>query len=332
VKAQRCVMPRAGEVDIETVDLPAPAAGEIRVRTRYTLISPGTELAMFNGTHIGLPNPHNLFAKYPFRPGYAAIGTVEASENADFAIGDTVYYQGQHQAAQVLDPARQLVLPLPAGIEPTHAPFARLAQIANTALFVSDGAPKGSVAVIGLGLVGNFAAQLYQRAGATVYAFDTLAARCDWARQSGLAHTTQVTGDLAETVAAVAGGKVDLAIEATGVGALAVPCLQMVADRGTVVLLGSPRDKVSIDTYDLIHRPGARLVGAHERLVPIMAAEGLDQRAVSRDMLQAIASGAIKVQPLLSKVIAPAELAASYRELESRKDQVLGVLLDWHRL
>ncbi|ODT82230.1 MAG: hypothetical protein ABS76_08205 [Pelagibacterium sp. SCN 64-44] len=331
MKTLRCVIPAAGQVALETIDLPDLAAGQVRLRTLYTLISPGTELALFNGTHIGLPNPDNLFAKYPFAAGYAAIGTVEASENDSFAIGDVLYFQGKHQAVQVVDPATQILERVPEGVDLTHAPFARLAQIANTGLAVLDGQTGGTVVVIGLGLVGNLAAQLFQRQGARVHAFDTLAPRCDWARQCGLESASQVTGNLVETVEAVVGGKANTSIEATGIGALANDCLQMVGDRGTVVLLGSPRDKVSIDTYHLIHRPGARLVGAHERMVPLFAKTGLDQRQVSRDMLAALADGSLKAGPLLSKIVAPADLAASYRDLETRKHDVLGVLLDWSR-
>ena len=330
MKTLRCIVPGPGRADLETIDLPETGPGQLRVRTDFSLISPGTELAMFNGTHIGLPNPQNLFAKYPFPPGYAAIGTVEESGTDAFCAGMRVYFHGLHQAVQVLDPARQVVLELPAGIEPTHAPLARMAQIAHTALTIT-GAPAGggAVAVIGLGLVGHFAARLYQRAGARVYGFDTLAARCRWAERAGLDNAVHVTGELVETVLGAARGKVAIGVEATGIGALAVSCLKMVEDRGTVALLGSPRNKVEIDTYELIHRSGARLVGAHERLVPLIAAEGLDQRAVSRDMLAAIASGEMGVGSLPLDIVRPDTLAESYRTLDERKDEVLAVLLDW---
>ena len=46
------------------------------------MISPGTELAFYTGTHIGFKDPSVKWAEYPFYPGYASVGNfVEIGNN-----------------------------------------------------------------------------------------------------------------------------------------------------------------------------------------------------------------------------------------------------------
>jgi 2-desacetyl-2-hydroxyethyl bacteriochlorophyllide A dehydrogenase len=322
------------DVTFQEIDLPTLSADQVRVRTHYSLISPGTEVAMFNGSHIGFADPENRYAKFPFLPGYSAIGEVieMGNEVSHLKAGDHIYYYGKHERIGTAETRTSVVLIPPAGIDPKHVPFVRLAQVSYTALAASEGVPAGLVAVVGLGMIGNFAAQLYQRAGATVFAFDTLQARCDWAKACGIANVVKVDGDLVEAILGATGGsKAALVVEATGVGALAAKCLEAVGFRGKVVLLGSPREPVTINSYKLLHRPCASLIGAHVNLVPVVSDSALDQRAVTRELLEAIAVGELIVAPLLSSVVRPMDLANSYNALENRKDEVIGILLDWRQ-
>jgi threonine dehydrogenase-like Zn-dependent dehydrogenase len=287
---------------------------------------------MFAGTHIGFSDPENAYAKYPFLPGYTAVGeAIEVGPAvAGIARGDLLYAYGKHERIGTASTTKSVVLKPPASLDPAHIPFVRLAQVSYTALVASEGAPAGIVAVIGLGMIGNFAAQIYQRAGARVIGFDTLEARCAWARACGIREVSRVEGDLVEAVLAATGGeRAALTVEATGNGALVESCLRTVGFRGTVVLLGSPRQKATIDVYKFIHRPAARLVGAHVNLVPTVSETGLDQRAVTRELLDAMAAGEIIVAPLLSRIVDPLELEATYVALEERREEVVGVLLDW---
>ena len=321
-------------VALQEIESPALSADQVRVRTHYSLISPGTEVAMFNGSHIGFADPENHYAKFPFLPGYAAIGEVieTGKQVSHLKPGDQIYYYGKHERIGIAETRTSVILMPPAGIDPKHVPFVRLAQISYTALAASDGAPAGLVAVVGLGMIGNFAAQLYQRAGATVFAFDTMQARCNWARACGIANVVKVDGNLTAAIRdATSGSKVALAVEATGVGALAEQCLGAVDFRGKVVLLGSPREPVTINSYKLLHRPCASLIGAHVNLLPVVSDTALDQRAVTRELLGAMAAGELIVGPLLSSEVRPTELADSYDALESRKDKVIGILLDWRQ-
>jgi 2-desacetyl-2-hydroxyethyl bacteriochlorophyllide A dehydrogenase len=329
---RRCVVTARGQAVV--MDEPRPPLGrdDVRIQTAYTLISPGTELALFNGTHIGFSDPSHPFAKYPFRPGYAAVGraTEVGADVTRFAPGDQLYCAGGHGSENTVPESEFTLTALPQGLDPRLALFARLAQIAYTALHVAGDVADQTVAVVGLGLVGNLAAQLFQRAGARVFAFDTMAARCDWAKRCGIEHAFAVDGNLAAHAAGAMGElRPTIVVEATGNAALVPVCLGLVAEQGTVLLLGSPRTTVELDVYRLIHHSGARLAGAHERVIPDVAQDGLDKREVTRRMLAAIAKGELIVEPLISRIVGPDQLGASYRALDQEKDKVIGVLLDW---
>ncbi|MFM2092333.1 MAG: hypothetical protein RLZZ127_2822 [Planctomycetota bacterium] len=319
-------IPAAGRLAWEPCPPPVPAPGQVAVRTLATLLSPGTELAFWCGTHAGLNDPAMPWAKYPFRPGYAAVGEVVAVGDGVTVHrpGDRVLYRGNHAAWACAAP--DWFLPVPAGLDPAHALFARLAQIAATAVVRARRIPRRCV-VLGAGPVGILAAQQLRNHGAAqVVIRDLSPARLALARACGIAavpagaaHDEEVRGCL--------GGEPALVVEATGVPALAVDALRAVAAGGEVVLLGSPRGPVEIATYQLVHVKNVSLTGAHECAV----AEGAPRQAAIREALEDIAAGRIRVAPLVSHRLHPDRLAEAYDGCATAKDAWFGVVLDWTR-
>src|SRR5437660_12023407 len=91
-------------VEVREVELPPPAANQILVATEASAVSPGTELAVYTGTHQWLKDPNLPDWKFPFRPGYSAAGTVAAVGSAveGWKPGDRVSYPGNHASAELL--------------------------------------------------------------------------------------------------------------------------------------------------------------------------------------------------------------------------------------
>jgi NADPH:quinone reductase-like Zn-dependent oxidoreductase len=83
---KKLVFPGPYQIEFQQQSLPVISTNQVLVATDYSLISPGTELALYTGTHTGLSNPNNSWAKYPFSPGYAIVGRVIAvgSEITEF--------------------------------------------------------------------------------------------------------------------------------------------------------------------------------------------------------------------------------------------------------
>ena len=319
--------------NIEYLPHPFPSeipAGHVLVCTIHTLVSPGTELSLYQGTHPGLPVPGNTWAKYPFKPGYAAVGEVLQSRDAtgDFKPGDRVFYWGHHASWQLVNSAEEVLVPIPAGLDLKHAVFARFAQISATAVVRLPVNP-ASVLVIGGGIIGLMAAMLFRAKGADVVVQDINPHRLTIAEACGL--RTHLAGDNSEAVRAKFGDNdPECVIEATGVRGMVRDALRAVAWRGCVVLLGSPGGLQEMDLYGEIFVKGALLLGAHEGTIPCVAPEGtISRRSLAIDALAAISNGTMNVAPLITGEFLAAELNEAYAALSADKDHNLGTLISW---
>jgi threonine dehydrogenase-like Zn-dependent dehydrogenase len=333
-----CVrFPAAYQVEMEEAPVAAqPGPKQLLVKTLYSLISPGTELAMYTQTHIGFSDPTNTYAKYPFYPGYTAVGRIEAagSEVQGFASGDTLFYSGRHQTYSLVTPDQDIIMVIPQGVPHTRVPFIRMAEISFTSLLMSDLRPGDTVAVLGLGLVGNLAAQLFQIHGARVIGVDLVPFRRELARQAGIEQTVAAEQqDAVSAVRELAGGDGPrIVVEATGSPLLVPSALAMAREKGEVILLGSTRGTVELDVYNLIHRRGVTLKGAHGRLVPRRSQDGsIDQVAVDKRMLQWLQEGRLKVDHLVTERVRPlqGEVERAYQALLNAKDSTMAILIDW---
>ena len=320
------------KVELQAQSRPAVAGGEIRVRTERTLISPGTELALYEGTHSALHDPEIPFAKYPHRPGYAAVGRVEACGPAVAAVkpGDRLFFLGRHETWSLWRPAEAVWLPAPDDLPPERILFARLVQIAATASCCFRGRPE-RVVVLGAGLIGILAAQVLQAQGVRdVVVQDLNAARLALAARCGVHRCTLGSGTSLAPALANLGAEPDVIVEATGVPALVPPALAAVRRRGDVVLLGSPRGGIEIDLYKHVHRKGVALIGAHEAMLPDRAPVGQPSRqALLEQALQWLRGGQIGVDGLLTDVVRPEDLPATYERISADKSNVLGVVINW---
>ena len=188
MEVQQLVFTSKNRCVTKTLALPdGPGPGEVLIRNRYSLISAGTELAMFTRTHRGFDEPDFSYAKYPFYPGYAAVGEVLAVGDgvSDLAPGLRVFHRGRH-ATYALHSC-DVVLPVPEGVPDSHVPFLSMLQIALSSIRQAPVYFGENVLVIGMGLVGNLCAQLCGLAGAgQVAAADLAAPRLAQAQACGV--------------------------------------------------------------------------------------------------------------------------------------------------
>ncbi len=148
--------------EIRAAELPAPGAGDIRIRTLYSGISRGTESLVFGG---GVPPSQYQAMRAPFQEGdfpwpvkygYASVGLVEQGPAA--LQGREVFCLYPHQTRYLVPAAA--VLPLPEGLPAGRAVLGANMETALNALW--DGAPRPGdrIAVIGAGVVGCLLARL----------------------------------------------------------------------------------------------------------------------------------------------------------------------------
>ncbi len=334
MKARQLVF--SGKMVVETVDVEVrdtPGPGEILVENLYGLISPGTELAMFTQTHVGFPRHDFGYAKYPFYPGYASVGRVLLAGRDVNAVheGDLVYVKGKHVSHALVGSGGPLMR-LPENLAPERAPFAVIANIALTAVRLSNIRLGHTVAVFGQGLVGNMAAQLMNLSGARrVIGIDQVQERLAISKACGIdACVNPAAEDLADRVHAMTNGEgCQVVVEATGNPDAAPEAIRVAAQMGQVILLGSPRGSAEIDLYFDLHRTGVSVIGAHGSRQADASQFG--DPVPDELMLDYIARERLKVAPLLTHVLPASRADEAYRGLLEEKDAWLGVLLDLTR-
>jgi 2-desacetyl-2-hydroxyethyl bacteriochlorophyllide A dehydrogenase len=313
-------------VEERTVDEGDLRDHEVIAATEASLISAGTELANLSGkaelTDDG--------TRYPVYPGYAAAGRVlAAGAEAGVRPGAAVYMTVPHASAVRFDARRTLCLPLPAGLDPARATFARLASVSMTTLRLAEARAGDRVAVVGLGLVGNLAAQVFHSAGMTVVGYDIEPFRRGLLARCGLPARDTATLDAGER------DSFHLVVEASGRAEGLVTALDLAAVGGEVFLVGAPWSRATAVPATALMRPiflkYLRLRSGWEWALPHYD-EPFRPGSLARNAayaLDAIARGALVIDPLLTHRVSPGQAQQAYDDLAAHKDTHLGVILDW---
>jgi threonine dehydrogenase-like Zn-dependent dehydrogenase len=332
--------------------------GEALVRTQHSTISSGTEGASFTDLVSEMPNLQSLRLDYPRRTGYGNLGEVVAlgPEVSNVAVGDRILTFAQHAEYTIANVARRtpalrarhsprggapFALPVPKEMPGQRAVATRMAGVSITALRSSSVQPGDRVVVIGLGLVGNFAAQLFQLAGARVLGLDISPRRLDVARACGIRELFDSSGG--DPVAAVRewsgdGQGAEVVVEAIGRSELVMQAVEMTRRFGETILLGSPRARVTADVTPMltrIHVLAIRMIGALEWTYPVPATTERARFTIEanyRQLLEWIRAGRLVVDPLISHVVSPRDCQAAYDGLTRRRDEYTAVVFDWSKL
>ena len=333
MKAKQIIMPAKRSVTLEDFELDESLnSNQILLKTHYSLISPGTEGAGFTGLQSG--------TQYPHGSGYTAIGEVLKVGNqvTKCAVGDLAFCYSSH-ASVVKTSSVMLAFKPPLEIDAKLIPFVRMATVAMTSLRVSSAEFGDTVVIIGLGLVGNSASQLFNLAGMNVISVERVPERLEIARKCGIQHLINPDAeDVHERVNALTSGrKAEVTVEAIGNPRLVELAFQLTGRTGEVILLGSPRgeyvtDVTAILNYTHLIGLGAiSLKSAHEWVYPTMHS-GESKHSLERNsqiVYALIKEGKFKVEELLTHVISPEDAQSAYDGLTDHKDKYLGVIMDW---
>jgi 2-desacetyl-2-hydroxyethyl bacteriochlorophyllide A dehydrogenase len=328
-------------VAIREAELPDPAQKQILVRTEASVVSAGTELAVYTGTHQWLKDPTLPDWKFPFKPGYSAAGVVVAvgSKVERWKPGDRVSYPGNHASAELLTLGhwRGTLWPLPAGLDADKAAWACVARYGMGAPIRAGITLGRSAAVLGLGVIGQFALRCLIAAGAhPVVGIDAVAMRRKAAVAAGADHVIDpAAGDAREQLATHLGTPgAEVVADATGVPDAVPVAMALACDGGQVVVVGSPRGKAKeVNFYDDLHRRYLEVTGAHGNMLFEPAHTRLsgawDLNKAQNWLLAALASGRLNMDGLVTHQIRAEDLGAAYEGLLKKKEEYLGVLVRW---
>ena len=341
MKVAQAQLVEAFKVEIRDVELPAPAANQILVECHASAISAGTELAVYTGTHQWLQDPKMVDWKFPFRPGYSAAGVILAvgSDIKGWKAGDRISYPGNHASHELMTIGheRGRWWKLPDNLSYEKAALACISRYGLGGVLRAGLTLGRSVAVLGQGIIGQFALRCAMAAGCNpVVGIDSVAMR----REASLAAGASAVIDPSKTdakaeLANILGTKgAEIVIDATGVPDAVPVAMSLAVDGGQVIVVGSPRGKAKdVNFYDDLHRRYIEVCGAHGNMLFEPAhtrlAGAWDINKAQTWLLAALASGRLSTEKLVTHTITPDGIGAAYEGLLKNKDTYLGVVVKW---
>lgn len=342
VRARQVTIVEPFRVEVREVELPDPAPNQILVAAEYSAISAGTELAVYTGTHQWLKDPAMPEWKFPFRSGYSAAGRV-VKVGRDFPgnwrEGDRVSFPGNHASAELLTLGQERcrLWRLPEGLSAERAALACIARYGLGAAIRAGIVLGRSVAVLGLGIIGQFALRCFLAAGAApVVGIDAVRRRREAALAAGADHVLDPeAGDIPGQLRRYLGSKgAEVVADATGVPAAVPVAMSLACDGGQVVVVGSPRGlATNVNFYDDLHRRYLEVTGAHGNMLfepdhtRIPGHWDIDK--AQHWLLHHLANGRLSLEGLVTHVVAPEQVGQAYEGLLSDKENYLGVLVRW---
>jgi threonine dehydrogenase-like Zn-dependent dehydrogenase len=345
-----------GPRELSFHELPARALnpGEVRLRSRISAISHGTELSLYRGTSAFVDHvfDHELRSlvpaagdrsPYPAPLGYGLVGTVAevGAGVAGLRQGDTVHAGIPHRDEAIVDLAQAgrgtfPVVRVPPGASLGSALFISMGTVALQAIHDAQVKLGDNVAVIGLGAIGLLTAQMARLSGAaTVHVVDPVASRRELALEHGAdAAYDPRTADPSTGVAvkrALGGRGVDVAIETSGDdGGLndAMACAHLGA---TVVAAGFYQGGASrLRLGEEWHHNRLTLLSSMSAWgAPHRNAPGWDRRRLVPAVAELIFSGKLQTARLPVRSFPFAEAETAYSWLDEHPAETVKVALSY---
>jgi threonine dehydrogenase-like Zn-dependent dehydrogenase len=328
-----------GVVQIVDQQVPEPKPGEVLIRARKTLISTGTELTLLHArTRRG--SAWDGITEFPQPVGYSHVGEVVGVGEgvASDWLGRRVDTHSFH-AAYVTCAADQL-RELPATVSDEDATFTTLAEVVMNGLRRARLRWGESIAVFGLGILGQLCVRIASVAGAgPIFGLELSDFRRGKLPRAPWIHcfdgANVQTGSPSPLRAAVEernrGRRVDLVVELTASPELIPAEFELLRDQGRFLVLSSPSGASDFDFHDLCNRRSLTIIGAHGFSHPRV--ETPDHPWTGKRhgdlFLEWLAAGRVTVSEMISHRFPMNDAAHAYQLLSERRNQALGVIIEW---
>ncbi|MEO8355256.1 MAG: zinc-binding dehydrogenase [Chloroflexota bacterium] len=320
---------------------------ELRVRTLYSGISAGTEMTAYRGSNPYLSKQWDavnrlfLASESPSQPyplsgwGYEEVGEViEVSPDiTSLKVGDIVYGTWGHRTHHILheDYASQRVKP--AGLDPILAIYSHLGPIALNGILDANIHVGETVAVFGLGVLGQVIAQLAKLNGARVLGVDMIEKRLQLAKELGSIEDgfNPRDGSPAEKIKALTNGRgADVTIEVSGNARALNEAIRATAYSACVVVLGFFQGEAQgLSLGEEFHHNRIQLVCSQISNVNPALSYRWDRIRLIHTIMDLQAKGSLNLRPIITHVIPFEQAAQGFQILDETPDQALQVVLDF---
>ncbi|MSR32230.1 MAG: zinc-binding alcohol dehydrogenase [Gemmataceae bacterium] len=340
MKALQAVIVEPLKTGVREVDLPDPGPDQVLVSAKVSAISAGTELAVYTGAHQWLLDPKLPDWKFPFRPGYSAAGVIVkiGKDIRGVEEGDRVCFPGNHASAELLSLSheRGKWWKIPNNLDFEKAALACISRYGMGAAIRAGLTLGRSAAVLGLGIIGQFALRSLIAAGANpVVGIDAVPMRRKAALAAGASFAIDpAAGPIKEQLRNLVPTGAEIVADATGVPQAIPEAMSLACDGGQVIVVGSPRGKAQdVNFYDDLHRRYIEVSGAHGNMLFEPAHTRLsgnwDIHKAQKWLIASLAAGRLSLNGLITHRIKPEGLGAAYEGLLKNKDEYLGVVVHW---
>ena len=331
-------------LSFEAADVPAPDAGEVTIRTLFSGISAGTELSQYRGTnpfmHRRFDEATRLFGPpdapswpYPVRNlGYEEVGEIVAIGRGaeDLRIGQRVFGTWNHRSHHLatVDYARDRLLPDDA--DPRIGIFSHIGAVALNGVHDANIRIGDVVAVFGLGVPGQIAAQAARRSGARVIAVDPDRRRRKVALALGAWRAIDAAG-AAEQIKQLTGGRgADSCIEVSGVPAALGEAIRAVAYASRVVVMGFVQGELTgVRLGEEFHHNRVQLICSQISGVAPEASHRWSKPRLWRTAIELQHDGTLDLLPLITHVAPFADAPALFEKLDRGEPGVLQAVLEF---
>jgi L-iditol 2-dehydrogenase len=325
--------PSAPRVELESFPVPVPQAGQVLVRNTHSQVSAGSEtnFLRFGPQSYGLPD--NVLRA---NVGYMTVGRIAAIGPGvtGFAVGDRVTTTAGHASHSIIDITPTASIdPVPEGAPDDAAGFAALGDVALHGVRRAQIQIEQSVAIFGMGIVGQLALQFVRCSGAhPIIAIDLVDERLEQARRSGATHVINPSREdvVARVKEITRGAGAEVVFHCAQAASILQTTMECASDRGTVVLTGSPPGTATIRLKEELLRKELKITGTYETGMTVPHAYWPWTRQRNRRaFLRMLASGQLQLGHLLTHVVPASEAPGVYDLILRGSTGWLGVVFRW---
>jgi 2-desacetyl-2-hydroxyethyl bacteriochlorophyllide A dehydrogenase len=326
-------------------DLPLKAH-EVRLRTLYSGISAGTELTAYRGSNpylhkqwdparkLFIPAEQPTLA-YPVSGwGYEEVGEVVelGSEVEAVSIGDIIFGTWGHRTHHIIEEEYAWDRVQAKSLDAIFGIFSQIGSIAINGVHDARIRIGETVAVFGMGTLGQIVGQLAKKSGARVIGVDRFEKRLEIARQSGAADILLNAGDgeVAERIRTITDNRgADVAIEVTGSTLALNEAVRSVAYSAKVVALGFFQGEAAgLFLGEEFHHNRVNIVGSQIFGTDPELTYRWNRLRLVQTFMRLQADGVVDLQPIISHVIPFDDAGEAFRILDEEPENALQIVLD----
>lgn len=199
----------------------------------------------------------------------------------------------------------------------------------------NSGVRWGECAIIyGLGLLGQFAVRFCRKSGAApVIGVDVSPTRLKYLPEdNAVIGVNPMATSVVDTIKRHNHGRLaDVAFEVTGNAALMAKELMSLREKGRLLLLSSPREKVAFDFHDFCVWPGYTIIGCHNFSHPTypQADNPWTMERHTELFFDLVLRGELDMDRLISRKIDFSEAPAVYQSLLEDRSKDMGIIFNW---